>query len=200
MSGALLAVNGRLCRQFRSQICLPHLFAHNVFIRDRGFIPHHLSPPSHTCLTDASVPASEPHTTTRALLPHLPPCSSLSTLCLHARASRPDFATVIRITRGRAYPTPQRRAPSGASLSPEQETPRGCAVRAARWGWPSHTACTLPHNPGTPRWHAGVRDGRAGVGGDRHFKLGVWGTGERGPPIPGPGGPSDCPRVRCGLG
>ena len=23
----------------------------------------------------------------------------------------------------------------------------------------------LPHNPGTPRWHAGARDGRAGVGG-----------------------------------
>ena len=23
----------------------------------------------------------------------------------------------------------------------------------------------LPHNPGTPRWHAGARDGRAGEGG-----------------------------------
>ena len=48
-----------------------------------------------------------------------------------------------------------------------QETPRVCVARAARWGRPTHTAYTLPHNPGTPRWHAGVRDGRAGVGEER---------------------------------
>ena len=68
---------------------------------------------------------------------------------------------------GKRGPTrPHNDRPLEGPPQPNHETPRGCAVRAARWGWPSHTACTLPHNPGTPRWHAGVRDGRAGVGGD----------------------------------
>ena len=82
-------------------------------------------------------------------------------------APKPDFATVMRIAKGRAYPVPRRlTGPLGSLLYlVNQETPRVCVARAARWGWPSHTTYTLPHNPGTPRWHAGVRDGRAGVGG-----------------------------------
>lgn len=46
-----------------------------------------------------------------------------------------------------------------------------CEPQVVRGVWPSFMVGPtplhhpLPHNPGTPRWHAGARDGRAGEGG-----------------------------------
>ena len=34
---------------------------------------------------------------------------------------------------------------------------------------------------------------------EKALAIGAWITGERGLPIPGPGGPSDCPRVRSAV-
>jgi len=52
--------------------------------------------------------------------------------------------------------------------------PRWCAVCGRCFGsGPTPLHHPLPHNPGTPRWHAGARDGRAGVGGGRLVRRGV---------------------------
>ena len=53
----------------------------------------------------------------------------------------------------------------------ERSSPSDRMPLVVRGVWPSFEVGptplhhSLPHNPGTPRWHAGARDGRAGVGG-----------------------------------
>ena len=68
-------------------------------------------------------------------------------------------------------------------------------VRPPKWVGPPTPSSPSPLNPGTPRWHAGARDGRAWGGGAARRPEG-WVTGEGDPPIPSPGGTAPA-RARC---
>jgi len=102
---------------------------------------------------------------------------------------------------GRALPTHTR--PPGGNPGTKDSTQK---LNALPRGWangalgrphgrpPLYHPQPHPHNPGTPRWHAGVRDGRAGGGGGRLVTR-ANGLGQRGArdtlggisPIPGYG-------------
>ena len=80
----------------------------------------------------------------------------LSSHCRHADRQEPGL------------PYPAMTGPLGGLLYLENEemiNPKGVCGTGRPLGLALPHAPTLPHNPGTPRWHAGVRDGRAGVGG-----------------------------------
>ena len=47
----------------------------------------------------------------------------------------------------------------------EPQVVRGVWPLLRLWPYPTTPSPPGPHNPGTPRWHAGARDGRAGEGG-----------------------------------